>query len=74
MTTDRAELVLDGMRAADAQEVLRIYAEGIATGNSTFEKEAPPWERWDAAHLPSPRVVARNAKAMMGAAGCAATS
>jgi L-amino acid N-acyltransferase YncA len=34
-----------------------IYAEGIATGNATFESDVPTWERWNAAH-PSLRLVA----------------
>jgi L-amino acid N-acyltransferase YncA len=38
--------------------VARIYAEGIATGNATFETAVPAWERWDAAHLPDHRFVA----------------
>jgi L-amino acid N-acyltransferase YncA len=38
--------------------VARIYAEGIATGNATFETEVPSWESWEAAHLPDQRVVA----------------
>ena len=25
--------------------------EGIATGNATFETEAPPWEKWDSSHI-----------------------
>ena len=29
-----------------------IYLEGIATGNATFEKTAPEWERWDEATSP----------------------
>ncbi len=39
-------------------EVERIYAEGIATGNATFETSTPSWEAWDAAHLPVARLVA----------------
>jgi L-amino acid N-acyltransferase YncA len=38
--------------------VARIYAEGIATGNATFETEVPEWEAWDAAHLAGHRLVA----------------
>jgi L-amino acid N-acyltransferase YncA len=38
--------------------VARIYADGIATGNATFETEVPAWESWDAAHLPDLRLVA----------------
>jgi L-amino acid N-acyltransferase YncA len=39
-------------------DVARIYAEGIATGNATFETEVPSWERWDATHLRGHRFVA----------------
>ena len=43
----------------DWNEVCSIYEEGIATGNATFETEAPSWERWDTGHLPGCRLVAR---------------
>ena len=46
------------LRPTDWSEVSRIYAEGIATGNATFETEMPSWEAWDAAHLPEHRFVA----------------
>jgi phosphinothricin acetyltransferase len=45
------------LRPGDWPEVARIYAEGIATGNATFETEVPSWEDWDAAHLPAQRFV-----------------
>ena len=34
----------------DWQQVARIYEDGIRTGNATFERAAPAFERWDAAH------------------------
>lgn len=40
------------------EAVARIYAEGIATGDATFETEVPSWEQWDAAHLDAGRLVA----------------
>jgi len=43
---------------ADWPAVARIYAEGIATGNATFETDVPSWERWDGGHLPGLRLVA----------------
>ena len=46
------------MAAGDWPRVAEIYAEGIATGDATFESEVPGWEDWDAAHLESPRLVA----------------
>lgn len=36
--------------------VRRIFREGIATGDATFETEAPDWESWDASHLPFARL------------------
>lgn len=47
------------MRRSDWDRVAEIFAEGIATGESTFETEVPGWERWDRDHLPAPRLVAR---------------
>jgi phosphinothricin acetyltransferase len=47
------------MTAADWESVRRVYAEGIATGNATFETEPPAWEAWDAAHRGDCRLVAR---------------
>ena len=38
--------------------VARIYAEGIATGDATFETEVPEWEAWDDGHLAGHRFVA----------------
>jgi L-amino acid N-acyltransferase YncA len=46
------------MGPGDWPHVSRIYAAGIATGNATFETEVPPWEEWDASHLPDHRFVA----------------
>ena len=46
------------MLASDAAAVLAIFAEGIATGNATFETEAPTWAEWDAEHVPTGRFVA----------------
>jgi L-amino acid N-acyltransferase YncA len=46
--------------------VARIYAEGIATGNATFETVVPAWERWDAAHLRDHRFVALLEREVVG--------
>lgn len=43
---------------AHAPDVLRIYAEGMATGVATLETSLPTWDEWDAAHLPHSRLVA----------------
>ncbi|MXX69819.1 MAG: N-acetyltransferase, partial [Gemmatimonadales bacterium] len=46
------------LRREDWDPVRRIYEEGIATGDATFETESPGWESWDASHLESCRLVA----------------
>jgi phosphinothricin acetyltransferase len=46
------------LRPGDWPEVAQIFAEGIATGNATFETEVPSWDAWDSAHLPEHRFVA----------------
>ncbi|MDV2481862.1 GNAT family N-acetyltransferase [Methanoculleus sp. Wushi-C6] len=62
------------MTAADWDEVRRIYLEGIATGNATFEAEAPSWERWDAGHLRPCRFVAANGERIFGWVAASPTS
>ncbi len=39
-------------------DVERIYLEGIATGQATFETSSPSWEKWNASHLSHSRWVA----------------
>jgi L-amino acid N-acyltransferase YncA len=38
------------LEARDWPAVRTIFEEGIATGQATFETEAPSWEAWDGAH------------------------
>lgn len=42
----------------DWPRVREIYLAGIATGNATFETDAPEWKEWDAKHLRFARLVA----------------
>src|SRR5215468_11403950 len=60
------DFMIDSMRPEDWEFVRAIYLEGIATGQATFETEAPDWERWDAGHLPQCRLVARNGDVVLG--------
>jgi L-amino acid N-acyltransferase YncA len=48
------------MTAVDWPEVRRIYAEGIATGDATLEREAPDWGHFDHSHRHDCRLVARD--------------
>jgi phosphinothricin acetyltransferase len=62
------------LTSADWPAVREIYEQGIATGNATFEKCAPKWERWDAAHLPHCRLVACYADDVLAWAALSAVS
>jgi phosphinothricin acetyltransferase len=61
-----ASVRLRDLRPADWPEVVRIYEAGIATGNATFETEAPGWAEWDATHLQEHRLVALEGERMLG--------
>jgi phosphinothricin acetyltransferase len=52
-------LRIESMVSEDWPDVRRIYEEGLATGLSSFEIAAPPWEEWNAARLPHSRLLAR---------------
>ena len=58
-TRDR-DITIEPMTAADWAEVRRIYAEGIATGDATLEREAPDWSHFDRSHPAECRMVARS--------------
>lgn len=59
-------VTLRAMRDSDWPAVARIYGEGIATGEATFETEVPPWEAWDASHHEAPRLVAEEHGEVVG--------
>jgi phosphinothricin acetyltransferase len=54
------------MLPQDWEAVKKIYEEGIATGNATFQTEAPSWEDWDKAHAESPRLIAEENNEVLG--------
>src|SRR5262245_14373936 len=68
------DLTIDAMRADDWDAVCRIYREGLATGNASFETDAPAWAVWDAKHLPHSRLVARVGGRVVGWAALAPVS
>ncbi|HXZ31520.1 MAG TPA: GNAT family N-acetyltransferase [Terriglobales bacterium] len=59
-------LAMMAMRAKDWPSVREIYAEGIATGNATFETAVPGWARWDSAHHQHCRLIARDSQRILG--------
>jgi phosphinothricin acetyltransferase len=54
------------MTESDWPAVGEIYAQGIATGEATFETEIPAWSVWDRSHLPRCRLVAESADGIVG--------
>lgn len=56
------EVTIRVMETGDWPAVERIYAEGIATGNATFEDKAPSWEEFDGGKVRDLRLVAVDAQ------------
>lgn len=54
------------MTEADWPEVAAIWAEGIATGNATFETEPPSWAAFDATRRSEARFVAEDGGRVVG--------
>ena len=61
-----AHVIIDQMRVSDWEQVRAIYLEGVRSGHSTFETEAPSWEKWDEGHLQIARVVMRDGETVLG--------
>lgn len=62
------------MLAADADAVLAIYGEGIATGHATFNEAVPSFEDWSDGHFATPRIVVDLDGAVAGWAALAMVS
>lgn len=65
--------MIRAMTATDWPAVEAIYAEGIATGNATFEEHPPSWASFDAGKLNDHRLVFDDG-AVRGWAAVSATS
>lgn len=48
------------------EAVKKIYEEGIATGNATFQTAAPSWEEWNKEHLQNARFIAVDNHEILG--------
>ncbi|MEX1268658.1 MAG: N-acetyltransferase family protein [Balneolaceae bacterium] len=46
------------MKAEDWNDVVKIYQQGLNTGNATFQQEVPTREEWNTAHLKTCRLIA----------------
>lgn len=54
------------MKDSDWPRVREIFAEGIASGLSTFEKDLPNKGSWDASHIGECRLVAKKGDLIVG--------
>lgn len=61
-----AKPLIRAMEAKDWPQVAQIYAEGMATGNATFETQMPSYESWDQSHLADCRLVAEADGKLLG--------
>ena len=48
------------------EHVKQIYAEGIATGNATFQTAVPFWDEWNEAHVNNSRLIAIENEMVLG--------
>jgi phosphinothricin acetyltransferase len=65
---------IEPLRPEHWPEVAQIYADGIATGEATFETEVPDWPHWDRTHLADHRFVAVEDGAVLGFVSVSAVS
>jgi L-amino acid N-acyltransferase YncA len=57
---------INPMTDEDWPAVREIYAEGIATGNATFETVVPDWATWDNGHHKNCRLLAKDGEHILG--------
>jgi L-amino acid N-acyltransferase YncA len=68
------DLRIERLTEAHWPAVRRIFEEGIAGGDATFETAAPTWAAWDRGHLAGHRLVAVGDGAVVGWAALAPVS
>lgn len=67
-------MTIQPMTADHGTQVLSIYEAGIATGNATFQTNAPEWAEWDQSHVKNCRLVAVENDTVLGWAALTAVS
>lgn len=67
-------MIITNMTENHWPAVRDIYESGIATGNATFQTEAPGWEDWDKGHIKNCRLVAIEEDKVLGWAALSAVS
>ena len=74
MAVEAPPIAIAELRPEHWPPVARIYADGIATGNATFETSVPEWEQWDRTHLRAHRFVALRGEQVVGWTAVSAVS
>ena len=74
MAVESSTATIEALRPEHWPGVARVYKEGIATRNATFETEVPTWEAWDSSHLADHRFVALREGKVVGWAAASAVS
>lgn len=57
---------ITAMSPEDWPALEKIYRQGVATGNATFETESPGWDGWNDKHHMHSRLVARSKNRILG--------
>lgn len=60
------KIKIQDMKKEHWDQVKRIYIEGIASGNATFQSEAPTWKEWDEGHISNCRFIATMGNEIIG--------
>lgn len=50
----------------DWSRVSEIYAQGIVTGNATFQQDIPSWQDWDSNHIKTCRILVEKNQQIIG--------
>lgn len=62
------------MQDGDFEAMMKIYADGIASGNATFQQFAPNEQDWHASHLKHSRLIAVQGAEIVGWSALTAVS
>ncbi len=59
-------MIISELNDTHYNSVKDIYLQGIATGQATFQTEAPTWEDWNKGHLQHSRYIASENNTVLG--------
>lgn len=68
------DVKIEKIKPEDWKQTLKIYVEGISTGNANFEITLPSWDKWILEQLPGRNIVACKENVIVGWASLSSTS